>query len=231
MSLLDRILGPKVSRDEASENPARYWTPKMLFTISALLLIVSILLPYWVLDLAAPQYPDGLTVTAFVNRLEGDVQELENLNHYIGLPSFEDGAQLERTVSIAGIIALAGLLLAGLYIRTRWVLLFAIPAVLFPLVFLADLQFWLWRYGHDLDPRAPLANSIGEFTPKIFGSSKIGNFTTDARPAIGLVIAVVAALVAMAGLWFHRRAYKPLIDELALETAAGHLDAADPATT
>lgn len=231
MSLLDRILGPKASREEADENPARYWTPKVLFTVSAILLIASILLPFWVLDLTAPQYPEGLTIHAYVNRLEGDVTELETLNHYIGLPSFEDGAQLERSVSIAGIVALAGLLLAGLYIRSRWVLLFALPAVLFPLIFVADLQFWLWRYGHDLDPSAPLSNSIGSFTPPIFGSSKIGNFTTHATPGIGLIIAIIAAVVTMVGLWFHRRAYKPLVDELALEAAAAATaEGADPAT-
>jgi hypothetical protein len=214
MSLLDRVLGPKVPREEMQANQARYWTPKVLFTVSALLLMVSILFPYWVLDLTAPQYPDGLRVQAFVNRLEGDVNELEELNHYIGLPSFADGAQLERSVSIAGIIALAGLLLAGLYIHSRWVLVFALPAVLFPLIFMVDLQYWLWRYGHDLDPRAPLTGAVGEFTPPILGPADIANFTTKALPGPGLYIAVLASIVTVVGLWYHRRAYKPLVDEI-----------------
>ena len=214
MSFLDRVLGPKVPREEIQVNQARYWTPKLLFTVSALLLMVSILFPYWVLDLTAPQYPDGLRVQAFVNRLEGDVNELEELNHYIGLPSFDSGAQLERSVSIAGIIALAGLLLAGLYIHSRWVLVFALPAVLFPLIFLADLQYWLWRYGHDLDPRAPLTGAVGEFTPPILGPADIANFTTNALPGPGLYIAALASIVTVVGLWFHRRAYKPLVDEI-----------------
>ena len=52
-----------------------------------------------------------------------------------------------------------GLLLAAVYIHSRWVVPLVLPALLFPFVFLADLQFWLWNYGHSLDPRAPLASN------------------------------------------------------------------------
>ena len=98
MSVLDRILGPRVSKEEHGQHPQRYRLPKLLFAGAALLLLVSLLLPYWILQLSAPQFPEGLTITAYVNRLSGDVVELEGLNHYVGLGSFEDGAVLERTV-------------------------------------------------------------------------------------------------------------------------------------
>jgi hypothetical protein len=231
MSFLDRVLGPKVPREEMQKHLARYWTPKVLFAVAALLLMISIMFPYWILDLTAPQYPQGLRIEAFVNRLEGDVGELEELNHYIGLPSFEDGAQLERSVSIAGIIALAGLLLAGLYIQSRWVLVFALPAALFPLIFLGDLQFWLWRYGHDLDPAAPLTGAVGEFTPPILGPAEIANFSTKALPGPGLIIAVLASIVTVVGLYFHRKAYKPLVDEIRAQAAQADAEGIDPATS
>ncbi|MCP5025477.1 MAG: cytochrome C [Actinomycetia bacterium] len=182
---------------------------KALFTTAAMVLAVSILFPYWRLKLVAPQFPNGLRVTAYVNRLEGDVQELEGLNHYVGLPSFDDGAVLERSVSIVGILVLAGLLLAGLLIHTRKVVLLVLPALVFPLFFLADLQYWLWNYGHSLDPRAPLSGAVGEFTPPIFGPGKIAQFETMATPGVGFILSVVAAGVVGAGLWFHRKAYKP----------------------
>jgi hypothetical protein len=221
--LVDRILGPRIPQVEAADRRGLYQRPRTLFTSAAIALTVSIMLPYWELKLVAPQFPKGLRVTAWVNRLEGDVHELEGLNHYIGIPSFEDGAVLERTVAVAGILGLAGLLLAGLYIHSRWVLVFVGPAVLFPVFFLADLQFWLWKYGHSLDPRAPLSGAVGEFTPPIFGPGRIAQFDTLAWPGFGFMLAVLAAVLTARGLIAHRRAYRPLIVAASPEEAEEHV--------
>ncbi len=212
MSVTDRILGPRVSREEMQEHADRYRLPMWLFGGAALLLIVSLLLPYWVLKLSAPQFPNGLTVTAYVNRLRGDVGELEGLNHYVGLGSFEDAAAFERSIAIAAIVMLAGLLIAALLIHSRWVLILVLPALLFPFIFLIDLQFWLWDFGHHLDPAAPLAKAVGEFTPPIFGPAEIAQFDTLALPGPGFILALIASVLIAVGLYYHRKAYKPLIE-------------------
>ncbi|MGI9666687.1 MAG: cytochrome C [Acidimicrobiia bacterium] len=212
MSVAERILGPRVSREEKREHAERYRLPTWLFTGAAFLLMVSLLLPYWILRLSAPQFPDGLTVRAYINRLEGDINELEGLNHYVGLGSFQDAATLERSIAIVAIVVLAGLLLAALVVHSRWVLLLVLPALLFPIVFMIDLQFWLWDFGHHLDPKAPLAKAVGEFTPPIFGPATIAQFDTMALPGPGFILALIASCLIVAGLVFHRRAYKPLID-------------------
>lgn len=190
----------------------RYRLPTRLFSAAAMLLIVSLLLPYWVLKLSAPQFPKGLTVTAYVNRLTGDVGELEGLNHYVGLGSFQDAATFERSIAIIAIIMLAGLLVAALLIHSRWVLLLVTPALLYPVIFLIDLQYWLWDFGHHLDPAAPLAAAVGEFTPPIFGPAEIAQFDTFALPGFGLILAFIASGLVAAGLYYHRKAYKPLIE-------------------
>jgi len=192
----------------------------MLFGGATLLLLISLLLPYWILKLEAPQFPGGLTVRAFINRLEGDVVELEGLNHYVGLDSFENGAVFERSIAIAAVLVLGGLLLAAWFIHSRWVVLLVAPALLFPLIFVVDLQYWLWAYGHGLDPRAPLASAVGEFTPPIFGSAEIAQFDTLALPGPGFLLAVLAAVLIGFGLRAHRRAYKPLVDSLEEEEDA-----------
>ncbi len=212
MSVLDRILGPRPPKGGRGEDARRYQVPTWLFAGAALLLMVSLLLPYWVLNLKAPQFPQGLQVRAYVNRLVGDVGELEGLNHYVGLASFEDAAIFEKSVAIMAIIMLAGLLVAALVIHTRWVLVLVLPALLFPIIFIADLQFWLWSFGHNLDPRAPLAAAVGEFTPPIFGPAEIAQFDTMALPGPGLVLAFIASVMVAVGLYYHRKAYKPLID-------------------
>lgn len=212
MSVTDRILGPRVSREEMENHAERYRLPTRLFSAAAMLLIVSLLLPYWVLKLSAPQFPKGLTVTAYVNRLTGDVGELEGLNHYVGLGSFQDAATFERSIAIIAIIMLAGLLVAALLIHSRWVLLLVTPALLYPVIFLIDLQYWLWDFGHHLDPAAPLAAAVGEFTPPIFGPAEIAQFDTFALPGFGLILAFIASGLVAAGLYYHRKAYKPLIE-------------------
>lgn len=216
---MERIVGPRLPADELRAHPRRYLLPVALFVGAAAVLVVSVFLPYWHLQLEAPQYPEGLQVDAYVNRLVGDVGELESLNHYVGLPSFEHGATFERSISVIGIVTLAALLGAAALVRNRKALYLALPALLFPLVFLADLQYWLWRYGHDLDPRAPFSGAVGEFTPPVLGPAQIAQFETVATPGPGLLLAAAASVLVAVGLWYHRKAFKPLVEQGAGEDA------------
>lgn len=224
------IVGPRVPEEALRDHRARYRWPTLCFVGAMLALVASLFVPYWVLELDAPQFPQGLEVHAFVNRLVGDVdpvtksndlEQLDELNHYVGMPSLEDGAKLERSVSVFAIVMFAGLLLAAVYIHSRWVVPLVLPALLFPFVFLADLQYWLWNYGHSLDPRAPLASAVGEFTPHLFGPSKIAQFDTNALPGPGLLLAFLASGLVAVGLVLHRRAYRPLIEAAAADEDAG----------
>jgi hypothetical protein len=190
----------------------RYWLPTLFFVVAALLLVISILQPYWHLTLHAPQYPKGLVVTAYVNHLTGDVAEIDGLNHYIGMRPLNEAAIFERTISIYGIVVLALLILAAVYVHNRWAALLALPALLMPVIFLADLQYWLANFGQNLDPTAPLSSSIKPFVPPVLGEGKIAQFRTVAEPGVGLWLAIAASVVILVGLWFHRRAYKPLVE-------------------
>lgn len=208
---LDPILGPKIP-PSADADRVRYLLPTVLFVLAAVLLISSLFLPYWRLTLNAPQYPGGLTVTAYLNRLEGDVGEIDGLNHYIGMRPLNEAAQFERSISIIGVAAMALLILAAVYVHTRWVVLLALPALLYPAIFLIDLQFWMANFGRNLDPKAPLSSSVKPFVPPVLFEGKIAQFSTFALPDVGLWLAIVASLLIVAGLYFHRRAYKPLVD-------------------
>lgn len=209
---MEQFIGPRVPENEWRANRIRYVIPTLLFATAAVLLIVSIFWPYWRLTLHAPQYPKGLTVQAYLNRLEGDVGEIDGLNHYIGMRPLNEAAQFEREVSIIGVAALALLILAAIFVHTRWAALLALPALLFPAIFLADLQFWMANFGQNLDPRAPLSSSIKPFVPPVLFEGKIGQFRTWAEPDTGLYLAIAASVVILIGLYFHRRAYKPLVD-------------------
>ena len=109
---LEQILGPQPDADEYAAHRARYLLPPLFFSAAAILLVISIFLPWWRLTLQAPQYPKGLTVIAYVNRVGGAVQEVDGLNHYIGMRPLNEAAEFERSIAIIGIAGLALLILA-----------------------------------------------------------------------------------------------------------------------
>ncbi len=209
---LDRILGPRVSREELSSHRGRYALPTLLFLVAAILLVVSILTPYWRMTLHAPQYPKGLHVQAYVNRMTGDVAEIDGLNHYIGMRRLDEAAQVERAIAIQAIGVVACLMLAAIIVHSRWAALLAFPGLVFPAGFLGDLQFWLWNFGQNLDPKAPLSSSVKPFIPPVLGVGRVGQFHTVAGPDTGLFLAFLASACVLVGLWAHRRAYKPLVE-------------------
>jgi hypothetical protein len=210
--LLRHIIGPRVPTEELALRSARYRIPTVILWLARFALLVSIFLPYWRMKLEAPQYPGGLYVHAYVNRLTGDVKEIDGLNHYIGMRPLNEAAQLERTLSIAAIIALMLLVEGAALVHTRWAALLSLPAIIFPAFFLADLYFWLHHFGQNLDPNAALSNAIAPFTPPVLGVGEIGQFRTIAWPGAGLVLSACAAVLIIVALFFHRRAYKPLVD-------------------
>lgn len=209
----DNIIGPRAPQEELAAHRMRYMWPTLCMAGAAILIIISIFLPYWSLVLHAPQYPKGLVVNAYVNHLEGDVSEIDGLNHYIGMRPLGEAAQLERSISIFAISALALLVLAAVFIHSPWSALLALPAILLPPVFLADLFFWLSNFGQNLDPKAALSNAVKPFTPTILGEGIIGQFKTVAYADFGLLLASAASILILIGLYLQRRAYKPLRDK------------------
>jgi hypothetical protein len=177
-----------------------------------ILLLVSIFLPYWHMELEAPQYPKGLYLTAYVNHLAGDVKEIDGLNHYIGMRPLGEAAAFERTASVWVIIAMVLLVEGAAFVHSRWAVVLALPAIGFPIGFVADLYFWMRTFGLNLDPEAPLSNSVKPFVPTVIGEGGIGQFRTYAEFGHGYWLAVACAALTVIGFYFHRRAYKPLFD-------------------
>jgi hypothetical protein len=212
---LSALVGPRVPVEELRRHPARYAVPTVLLALARVLLLLSIFLPYWHMDLDAPQYPNGLSVTAYVNHLEGDVREINGLNHYIGMKPLEQAAQHERALSVWLIVGMFLLVEAAAFVHSKWAVLLSLPAVGFPVGFLVDLQFWLKSFGQNLDPNAPLSSSVKPFTPTILGEGGIGQFKTYAQAGWGLWLAVACSVLTIIAFYFHRRAYKPLLDSAA----------------
>jgi hypothetical protein len=209
---IDKIIGPRTPEGGLAEDRLRYRLPTIFFLLAALLLIASIFLTYWKMTLQAPQYPKGLSIQAYIYKLTGDVNEIDGLNHYIGMRPLGEAAQLERSLSIAAVTVLSLLIVAAIFIHTKYVVLLALPALFYPFFFLGDMYYWLRNFGLNLDPTAPLSSTIKPFVPQILGVGKLAQFVTIAQVQIGFYLALLASICILIGLYFHRRAYKPLVD-------------------
>ncbi|MFG0313255.1 MAG: cytochrome C [Phycisphaerales bacterium] len=208
---IERIIGPRVEQNELRKHGLKYGLPGGLLLVARILLLVSLFLPYWQMDLVAPQYPDNLHLTAYVNQLTGDVEEIDGLNHYIGMRSLHEAAQIERTVGVYVMIFFVVMLELASFIHSRWTVLLVIPVMFFPLVFLLDLHLWMSHFGQNLDPHAPLSNAVEPFVPPVLGTGMVGQFKTVAWPGVGLILSAIASIVMLLALFFHRRAYLPLV--------------------
>ena len=208
--LMESLIGPRVPLEELRAHKMRYAIPSVMFMLARLMLLVSLFLPYWHMELDAPQYPKGLYITAYVNHLEGDVKEIDGLNHYIGMRPIEQAAAFERASAVWVVIAMFLLVEGAALVHSKWAVLLALPAVLFPAGFLLDLLFWLTTFGRNLDPAAPLSASVKPFTPTILGEGGIGQFHTYSEMGLGLWLAIGCSILTVVGFIFHRHAYRPL---------------------
>jgi copper chaperone NosL len=165
----------------------------LLILLGAALLMSSFYFPYWNLTLKAPQYPEGLRLSVYMDHITGDTSEINLLNHYIGMGKLEDAAHFERKIAWVSLLFLALGAVVFLPIGRKVYKVFYLPPVLFLFGFMGDLFFWLHRAGHLLSPDAPV--HIKPFTPILIGSGKIGQFSTFAFFGSGFWMAVTATAV------------------------------------
>lgn len=195
----------KTANAKTAPGSIAYAWPKLAILLATLLLIVSTLFSYWALTLHAPQYPDGLKIVIGTQSVTGDVREVDGLNHYIGMMPLGDAADFERSIASWAITLFVILGVLAVILSPRWAPYLAIPIILFPFAFAADLYFWLYRAGHNLDPTAALSSSVKPFTPAILGEGIVGQFSTTAMFQTGWFIAVAGAVLAALGIFELRR--------------------------
>ncbi len=84
--------------------------------LAAILLVVSIFFPWWGMRFFAPQYPEGLDIIVYPYKMEGEIDIVNGLNHYIGMKSFgeENFPELKFLPYIIGGMAVLSLIVAFL---------------------------------------------------------------------------------------------------------------------
>jgi copper chaperone NosL len=191
------------------EAPIAIWARVVLLFLT-LLMVLSYAVPLWRVSMFAPQYPKGLYVNIYSYKVEGgnsghDVQEINELNHYIGMNKIDRAnlSDLDWIPFAVGVLILLALRVAA--IGDRRSLLDLAVLTLYVMTFaLGRYVYRLYVFGHDLDPHAAI--NIQPFMPVVIGTKQVANFTVSSYPRLGgLLMLIFAVGVAALALWqlFH----------------------------
>lgn len=157
-----------------------------MLLIAGLLFIGSLFVPMWRIELAAPQYPEGLVLQLHANKIAGDVDIINGLNHYIGMATLhtENFFEFKVLPYIFSAFALISFLLI-LINKRKAVLGFLILFVVFVAVAGVDFYRWNYEYGHNLNPDAAIKVPGMSYQPPLLGYKQLLNFGAYSIPDIG----------------------------------------------
>ncbi len=162
------------------------------------------LFPMWKIYLTAPQYPEGLEMHIWVNKITGDtegaLQNFNILNHYIGMEAIhaESFTELKVMPYIVVFFMVSGVVLA-LIGKRKLILYWAGLLMLGGAVGVLDFYLWLVRFGTHLDPTAPIKIPGMTYIPPLLGRKQLLNFDALSLPStgsIGILLALIFAGIA-----------------------------------
>lgn len=180
---------------------------RLLMIAAALSLLMLFAFPMWKIILYAPQYPDGVEMHIWINKIGGStpatLQNINILNHYVGMKYIEpdDIPELQYFQYIMmGMIVLG--LLAAILNRKSLFLAWTVLLVVLCLVGLYDFYLWEYDYGHNLSDTAPIKIEGASFQPPLIGRKDILNFIAVSLPHIAGYFVGLSILLGFSAWWF-----------------------------
>ena len=179
---------------------------RKIFLLASLLVVITYFVPLWQIKLDAPQYPEGIGIYIWPDEITGakphDLNNLNNLNHYIGMKKIipESIPELKIMPYIILFFVLSGI--AVFFLNNRkavwiWTILFiAVMAV-----GLYDFYLWEYDYGHDLNPKAAIKIPGMSYQPPLLGSKQLLNFVSTSLPALGGILIFISILLGFVSLY------------------------------
>lgn len=179
------------------DNKMKPLTRILLILISSAM-AVAFFYPIWTITLDAPQYPEGLSMQIWINKMAGDINTINGLNHYIGMKEIEpeNFKELVYMPYLIGAMIGLGLLAAAsgrklmLYTFTGFVLVMGVVGTI-------DFYRWEYEYGHDLDPRAAIKIPDMYYQPPLIGSKQLLNFYATSWPGPGGWVVILGGVAAV----------------------------------
>ena len=193
---------------------------RVLILVAVLSALPAYFFPLWNMTFYSNQYTDGLVLDIYSYQLEGgktpsrdDLREINSLNHYIGMrplleSDFSEFNWVPLGIGVLMLLALRAMVFGRMSDLVDVFMLYTY----FGLFSLWAFYHKLYTYGHNLDPTAAI--KVQPFTPPIFGSKQIANFTVNSYPSLGSYgLFAFALLLAAAILLSSRRPKGGTVEE------------------
>ena len=184
----------------------------ILMILAGVLTIIAAFVPLWVIDLDAPQYPEGLKliIGGFAG-LSGNLDSVNDLNHYVGMAQlhaddFWEFAVLPWILIVLGVI----FIITGFLKSKKLPICSFILLCLFAVLGFIDFFRWEYNYGHNLSPDAPIKIPGGDFQPPLIGFKQLANFEVFSWPGIGGWILVIAGILVALAIFFEFGFYEKI---------------------
>ena len=184
---------------------------RLLLLIAAIGLVMVLFTPIWRIELDAPQYPEGLSLSIHAKGLQGNVDIINGLNHYIGMKTLHNEDFIEFTVLPYCIVFFAiAFLLVAIVNKRNWLNILFILFVVFGVVAMIDFWRWEYNYGHNLNPNAAIVVPGMAYQPPLIGFKQLLNFGAYSIPDIGGWIFIGAGVLSLACVVIEWKKYKRL---------------------
>lgn len=159
---------------------------RLILSLCGIFLIGVLFIPMWRIDLDAPQYPEGLRLLIYPNKLGGNVDIINGLNHYIGMKTLhtEDFFEFIVLPYIISLFAIAFLAVA-LFNKRKLMYILFFSFVTFGIIAMTDFWKWEYNYGHNLNPDAAIIVPGMAYQPPLIGFKQLLNFGAYSIPDIG----------------------------------------------
>ena len=169
---------------------------KFVLVLAALFLAANIFLPIWKIQLYAPQYPEGLVLLIYADKLGGNVDIINGLNHYIGMQTLHTENFIEFSLLryILGFFV-ACILLTAFIGRKKIVYILFGAFLIFSVVAMADFYRWNYNYGHNLDPNAAIVVPGMAYQPPLIGYKQLLNFGAYSMPDTGGMLFIACGVL------------------------------------
>ncbi|MDN5205036.1 nitrous oxide reductase accessory protein NosL [Fulvivirgaceae bacterium BMA10] len=183
---------------------------RICMLVAVLMPLLLFVFPLWKITLSAPQYPDGISMYIWINKITGDteytLQNINILNHYVGMQYIVPDSIPELKYFPFIVISTVIIGLIFFFVNNRKLFVtWGVMMILLGALGIYDFYLWEYDYGHNLDPNAPIKVPGMAYQPPVFGSKMLLNFKADSYPDLGGIFLGVGIALSFAAFWMAGR--------------------------
>lgn len=169
---------------------------RIVLILTGLSLLAVLYFPIWSIYLEAPQYPEGLSMSIYVDHVGGDIDIINGLNHYIGMKTIHANDFIEFSILSYCVMFFSLLfILNGIFASKKFFYLLSILFISFGIIAMIDFWRWEYDYGHHLNEDAAIKVPGMTYQPPLIGYKQLLNFGAYSFPDIGGYVFIAAGLV------------------------------------